>query len=319
VDALSQLAATFILNALWQVALMAGLALGADRFLRRAPAQFRHTLWMIALAGAVALPVSTLRPSLARRGSVTYSIGAAMSLAEAPSGQFPAGFWQIVKSWLNQAAHNGIPLPRPWARGLIVLYAAFLGIKLLRLARAWRRARQIARLASSSGIPAHITVLAEQYRRALAAPSRLPENLIRVMISAEISGPVTVGARRAAIVLPEKLLEGNCDAELRAALGHELAHVRRRDCLRNLIYELILLPISFHPLAQLIRQRLACTRELACDEMAAALLGRRQYAGSLVRMAHDISRCSTAPKAGTHHGRLRHRHFGGTCHETSRP
>ena len=293
-DALSRLAATFLLNAVWQVGLMAGLALLADRFLRRAPARFRHTLWAIALAAAVALPLASLRPSLERRGAVTYSFGAAVPVAGAVPDELSAGFWESAQSWIKQAAQEGVPLPQPWERGLLGAYGAFLVIQLVRLARAWRRARRIGRRASACGVPARVAGVAAECQRAMAPPGRPPAPTLCLRSSAELSGPVTVGARRAAIVLPEKLLAEDSEAELRAALGHELAHVQRRDYLRNLIHELVILPVSFHPLALLIRRRLARTRELACDEMAAALLGPPRYARSLVRMAHDISRSSTA-------------------------
>lgn len=293
-DALSRLVATFILNALWQVPLIAGLALAVDRFLGRAPGRFRHTLWVLALAAAIVVPVASLRPSAMRRSSVTYALGAAVPLREAAPNRLSANFWRAAKSWVKDARQDGIPLPQPWARGLLALYVAFLGVQLIRLGRAWHRARQIGRRASSSGFPARIVTIAEECRGALAAPSGPRTRPIRILASAEIPGPITLGARRPAIVLPNSLLEGESDAELRAALGHELAHVRRRDYLRNLIHELILLPISFHPFAWLIRQRLACTRELACDEMAATLLGRPQYARSLVRMAQDICQFSAS-------------------------
>ncbi len=239
-DALSRLAATFFLNALWQVTLVAGLALVADRFLRRAPAHFRHNLWVIALAAAVALPLASLQPALARRGSVTYTLGALVPVGRAVPDQFSAGFWQSAKTWVKQAAQDGIPLPRPWERGLLALYLAFLGIEVVRLARAWRRVRQISSRASPSVAAAHIISLVEKYRRAMAPSGRPPGNRLRVLISPEIPGPVTVGACRAAIVLPETLLERDYEAELRAALAHEIAHIERRDYLRNLIHELVL-------------------------------------------------------------------------------
>jgi TonB family protein len=293
VDALSRLSATFLLNALWQVALVAGLALVADRFLRRAPARFRHTLWAIALAAAVALPLASLRPTLARRGTVTYTVGEFVPLADEASSQNPTSFFETAESWLKRAAQEGIPLPRPWTQALLALYAGFLAVQVVRLGRAWRRARQIGSRAPASGAPARIIAIAEEFWCALAPPGRPPANPLRLLISADLPGPVTVGDRRAAIVLPEKLAGQGSETELRVALGHELAHIRRRDYLRNLIHELALLPISFHPLSLLIKRRLARTRELACDEMAASVLGRPHYARSLVRMAHDISRLST--------------------------
>src|SRR6185369_16043374 len=60
----------------------------------------------------------------------------------------------------------------------------------------------------------------------------------------------------------------------------------RRDYVLNLIYELIFIPISFHPAAALIRRRIKETRELCCDELVAErILNAEAYARSLVRLA----------------------------------
>jgi len=101
------------------------------------------------------------------------------------------------------------------------------------------------------------------------------------------------------LILPEHFFEaGIGEQAVMAALGHELAHIRRRDFGLNLLYEAASLPICFHPLSLLIRARLAQTRELACDEMAAALLSSvTDYARSLVRLAQTMF--AAAPSAKT--------------------
>ncbi len=100
--------------------------------------------------------------------------------------------------------------------------------------------------------------------------------------------PYTIGAYRPLIVLPETF----CTAEeerLSSVIGHEMAHVARRDYLTNLICELALVPISFHPLAFVIKKQIDRARELACDELVAKqLLPPKLYARSLV-WAADLS------------------------------
>jgi hypothetical protein len=69
-----------------------------------------------------------------------------------------------------------------------------------------------------------------------------------------------------------------------------MAHIKRRDFFLILVYELLYLPISFHPAAALVKQRIARTRELACDEMVAErLLSPSVYARSLVYMASRVT------------------------------
>ena len=104
------------------------------------------------------------------------------------------------------------------------------------------------------------------------------------------SAPATLGFRNPVLVLPEWLLSQASENELTSTFCHELAHIRRRDFLFNLVYEVFLLPISFHPAAVLIKARIDQTRELACDEIAAESMSTRtQYARSLLRVAQSMA------------------------------
>jgi TonB family protein len=78
--------------------------------------------------------------------------------------------------------------------------------------------------------------------------------------------------------------------DLEAVLAHELAHIRRRDFAKNLVYEAISIAVAWHPLAALTRARLAESREMVCDAIAAdAVAGRESYARSLLRMASMVA------------------------------
>ncbi len=72
---------------------------------------------------------------------------------------------------------------------------------------------------------------------------------------------------------------------MQTVFAHELAHMRRNDFAKNLAYELISIPVRFHPACWLVRERVTETRELVCDEMAAEVDGRTQYARALLRLA----------------------------------
>jgi hypothetical protein len=77
-----------------------------------------------------------------------------------------------------------------------------------------------------------------------------------------------------------------------------MAHIRRHDFLLNLLYEVISLPLCFHPAAALIKARIAQTRELACDEMAAGRLpSGEQYARSLLHIAQTIFAAAPSAKS----------------------
>jgi TonB family protein len=103
--------------------------------------------------------------------------------------------------------------------------------------------------------------------------------------SSQIYGPVTIGITRKLVLLPPDIFAALPDTELRTAIAHEFAHMRRHDFLKNLIYEFLSLPVRFHPVLALTRERLMETREMVCDLQAAGLADDRQYARSLLRLA----------------------------------
>jgi hypothetical protein len=86
---------------------------------------------------------------------------------------------------------------------------------------------------------------------------------------------------------------------------HELAHVKRRDFLLNLVHELLILPISFHPATWLIKAHIEESREMACDELAAGSLpNRAEYARSLLKIARLVSGLQAAIRSDCAMGML---------------
>ncbi len=56
------------------------------------------------------------------------------------------------------------------------------------------------------------------------------------------------------------------------AIGHESAHIARRDFALNVLLELLSIPVSFYPAAWLMRRRIVQAREMPCDELVVAVL-----------------------------------------------
>jgi TonB family protein len=112
-----------------------------------------------------------------------------------------------------------------------------------------------------------------------------------VRCSAEIAGPVVLGLRRSVLLAPQcffaaERLGPDYQEDIPAALAHECAHIVRRDYAKNLFYECVTAVVEYHPACWVMRRRIAETRELVCDEMAAAAVGDRpEYAASLLRLA----------------------------------
>jgi hypothetical protein len=101
----------------------------------------------------------------------------------------------------------------------------------------------------------------------------------------QLATPAVLGWRRPTILLPEDWASWS-PPQLRAALAHELAHIRRRDPLTTLVAQLALALNYFHPLAHLLVAQLRLDQELAADSLAAPLVGGRQaYWESLAGLA----------------------------------
>jgi hypothetical protein len=97
--------------------------------------------------------------------------------------------------------------------------------------------------------------------------------------------PATAGSWRPIILLPPTWRSWSA-AELRAALAHELAHVRANDFLTGVIAKLLTLPHCYHPLPRRLLGRLRLRQELAADALAAAHAGgRSEYVRALARLA----------------------------------
>ena len=275
----SQLLLTFLLNAVWQVALIAALAsLGAWLLRRRSAMRFQHWLWVAALCLSLLVPVVT--------ASRTF-----------PGAAFPVTQHTFERGLTNPVLTNQpFPVQSPstsvtdWsfqlnatlALALFVIYGALVLFRIFRLGQAWFTTRKVRQAA----IELERNEAVEAVKRDCAKRLNLNHTRVTVCSSATVAVPVTIGLFRPVIILPDALLKhGDVDL-LTSAIGHEFIHVARHDYVLNFLYELLFLPVSFHPAAALVRRRIKQTRELCCDELVAErILSAQVYARSLVALA----------------------------------
>ena len=275
----SQLPLTFLLNAFWQVALIAGFASLGSWLLRNSVARYRHWVWATALCLAFLVPAFTSSRTLI---DTVTSTNTPVTFERSSISPFAHEAVPPLPETNSSALASTFKINQTLGLTLLGIYLAFVLYSLFKLIKAWRTTRMIRRRATE--IEPNDNV-AEVIRRCeLEFGTRAGS--VKVFRSETLPVPVTTGLFNPVIILPELLLrEGNIDL-LTSAIGHEFIHVARRDYLLNLIYELLFVPVSFHPAAALLRRRVRETRELCCDELVAErILNAEIYARSLVKLA----------------------------------
>lgn len=288
----SELLLSFVANAGWQLVVIFAIASLGSYLLRNAAANLRHALWLVALGLSFAAPLWTV-------GGLSLNFGRAISHVEPrPSGSssISTGPPQISSERESDTAlvdrlvarRKQVVNAKP--RSLLLISAAFslfVFLRMARLVRLWLKKETLRRSAGPIAFSPAVDAAIARCRHAFGVRE------FSVLCSDRTIVPVTLGARKPVIILPEHFCDVMNEETLVSVIGHEVAHIARRDFAINLICELISLPISFHPLTYLVKREIERAREVACDELVTEqLLAPRAYARSLVRVAN-----ATAPHA----------------------
>ncbi|MGA2535049.1 MAG: M56 family metallopeptidase [Terracidiphilus sp.] len=269
----------YLLNSLWQVPLVFCAAWAAARLARPAGPRVEHRIWVVALLLEVVLPACHLQ--LADLGQRAFGFMLWFLPRQASGGQ--------IRIVLGTGIAPRTTLPWQTAEVLAFVLAAYLCVLLYlagRLAWGMWTTETMRRRAVELDLTPQIADSIARFESLLG----LGDSKVQFASLAAFSGPATVGIRCPTLLLPAGFLDTLSSTETDALLAHEFAHMRRSDFAKNLIYGIISLPAAYHPLLSLTRARLAETRELVCDAMAAeAVGGRDSYARSLLQLASMLS------------------------------
>ena len=259
---------SYLANTLWQIPLLFAAGWLAARALRSLGPAAEHRAWVSVLLLQALLPAASTMPWDALRTLLNLSGG------PLNDGQ------PHVSVVMGPGAVFGNPhLPAWLLAGLPIVYAAITSWLAARFV--WRL-HTIRLLSRSAG---EVTLSGDGAGYWARCAERFGVETASLGTSPRIYGPITIGIKRKLVLLPPDILAALPDSELRAAIAHEFAHMRRHDFLKNLLYELLSLPAGFHPALSLTRDRLMETREMVCDQLAASLADQHQYARSLLRLA----------------------------------
>jgi len=298
--------------------------------MRRRSASVRHLVWSVAVAGLVVLPgLSVMLPSWqvailpepsAAAPVVTVDGAAALTAAE-DNTELPVTEWgpdlpaaavpsaDSVEAGPDEMLAVGPPADAVshWPVWLVAAWlmgaAAVLGHFGLGLVGLWRLTRRSVEVADGP--------LAEAFDEL-----RRPFGLARLRLLRGRDGrhemPMAWGLVRPFVFIPADSRHWSAE-RARVVLVHELAHIRRLDCLTQLAARLACAIYWFNPLAWLAGRWLRAEGEQACDDMVVSAGHRASdYAEHLLYIARSYRAgrrvaAATVPMARTSRieGRLR--------------
>jgi beta-lactamase regulating signal transducer with metallopeptidase domain len=245
-----------------QGALLALVAYAIAHATRPRPA-VEAALWLV-VAGKLALPWGPAMPwSLADliAGLRAHDGGAIAVTASAAS---------------RTVIHESVAASIMWI-ALVTVWGAGAAVVAAKAVRVQRRAVRALRVAQPAPAVARAALAELAAHLGVRAP--------RLVVAGSGIGPHVVGVWRPTIAIPEALL--GSPRLLRAALAHELVHVRRRDMLARVVQLTAAALLWWFPLVPRVSRRLELAREAACDAGALEIvdLTRGAYARLLVDMA----------------------------------
>jgi TonB family protein len=259
---------SYLLNSLWQIPLLFAAGWLAARALRSAGAEAEHRVWVTTLALQCVLPAGSIFPIDWLR---------TFSLLRWNASHTSQAYVSVTMGAGTEAAP--IPLPAFLLGTVAVLYVtvtAYFAARFL-----WR-GMNLSLLRRESA-PVQLTGDAALFWGRCSRKFAIED--VSIAASSRVFSPVTMGLRLKLLLLPVAMVDVLPNGDLETVIAHEFAHMQRNDFVKNLFYELLSLPVAFHPLLWATRAQVMESREMICDQMAAAMSGRSEYARSLLRMA----------------------------------
>jgi beta-lactamase regulating signal transducer with metallopeptidase domain len=277
----------WLFNVLVQIGLFAIVAVVLSRFIAKAKAKHQHCFYLAIFALCLAVPVSNTlwhtRPSVDANGSARQTM---MGIEHSDNR-----FW----IWNGHPkAHESIVLSSGVKTALLVIWQVLFLHQSVRFSRGIYRVHRLRRgaLLITRGEIGMAGAGMNGWRMN-GSGFELPHRVV-LLESTAIDDPVTVGVFHPVIILPSKVIPALDEPDLKAILAHECCHIRRKDFLVHVLCQVTAVSVAWHPGIQYLLSKISQTRELACDDYAAARLGKRiAYARTLLRLA---SLCLRVPR-----------------------
>jgi beta-lactamase regulating signal transducer with metallopeptidase domain len=295
---------SFAADVLIKVTIVLAAAALVARALTSRSAAVRHHVWALALAASLALPLLT---SVAPRWTIAMlpaQPGATREGGPAPSSpQIPDEITHVsaplVSEHTSRQTINTVDDAAPIApapglmpqstasaepmRVSALVFSIWLAGALLVLAHVAFGAARVCWIARHAEPAGTWAALAQDLARSLALDAR-----VTFVSGHEDAMPMAWGLVRAHVLLPSDADDWP-RARQRVVLLHELAHVKRRDCLTQAMAHIACAAYWFNPLVWIAARRLRAERERACDDLVLAAGTRgSEYADHLLDIARSL-------------------------------
>jgi beta-lactamase regulating signal transducer with metallopeptidase domain len=271
-------------------AVLIGLLLWAELALRkRVRAALRYWLVTFVLFYLLSAPLLSLSPPSIRwpAGTAAY----ADPTTTTPAARHPNALLLQPTTGQSQTTSVGAgerPRTLSWQGGVFLLWLAGMGMTGAVLIRRAVVARKRVEAAPAANYLMHDILV--YCRRRLGIRGKVP-----LKVSERASKPAVCGLVRPVIVVPRDLAPKLGSRHLRAALFHELAHIKRGDIWVNLAQDLLQVVYFYNPFLWVANAVIRRVRDEAADEIVLEAVGE-QEATYTERLA-DVARLPVRRRA----------------------
>lgn len=280
---LTQALGQALLDFLWQGALVGLLLLAFQTLARGGSAAVRHAAACLAMLSMPVIFAATVLANLP-------SAGGATAMAQEPA--LPTAMRMVLPAHASLAPVIGLS-----GYAVCLWLAGVLALSMYTLA-GWLRVRRLHRQSSEPVDPVWMEMLESAIER---LKTRLEiSQPVRLCVTLAGEVPAVIGFLRPVILLPLTAVTRLDEAQLRAILAHELAHIRRQDYLANLLQSVAETLLFYHPAVWWVGRQIRREREHCADDLAVAACGDvMTYAGALARLEELRSGFSNPALAAT--------------------
>lgn len=229
---------------------------------RKLPAAMRHTIWLVAIVGALVLPL--LAGLLPQWRILPGGTAEVIQMPIQPVEIATGGPAKAVEPGATSAVMNepsplsaalGFSWYKLWALGAGLVFGLYV-LGTYRLARLARRGSE------ADGEGRLSCVLKE-----VAAVTSAPVPRLLIAPGSDALAPMVIGTLRPKLIVPASA-EAWSEERLRVMFAHELAHIERRDLWSRWLGALLCAAQWFNPLAWIAARRAEAESECACDNLA---------------------------------------------------